>query len=429
MHRTKTFQPSKTLLALYACVLLFLAAIVWWQGMNQPAKTNYPDFLRYYLFSQLINGAEGGKIYDHAAEQAVFDKFLGEPQRTSYTLITYPPTSAPFVFLLSKLPIDVAHAIWNVLGSIALFAGLYLLSSAEKLKQMSNSARILSIALIALGAIGSLSSARGLVLGQNMFFITAVIAGFWWAFKNKRDVLTGLLLAVSSFKFQYSPFMFVAMIVFKRWKALGFAVLFELIILGMATALMGVENITKYLFWMRAAEQNPVYFETVNQVSMICLRGLLSCFLPIETLLLSLPLFILGLAITAYLFYFVQKHAPEKLDFAIACSIICGLLFAPHVHMYDAVMLSVALVCTLAYINSEWKNSTAGKIWFATLMAWPVLGWLVMGADLTFLHFQFGDFKMSVLTLWYHTLANLVLLIAGISVCLRRSSKTGTETA
>lgn len=424
MQRIKTFQSSKTLLALYACVLIFLAAIVWWQGMNQPAKTNYPDFLRYYLFAQLINGAEGGKIYDHAAEQAVFDKFLGEPQRTSYTLITYPPTSAPFVFLLSKVPIDVAHAIWNVLGSIALFAGLFLLSNANKAKGLKGN---LPVALIALGAVGSLSSARGVVLGQNMFFITAVIASFWWAFKTKRDLLTGLLLAVSSFKFQYSPFMLVAMLVFKRWKALGFAVMFEIVILGIATALMGFENITKYLFWMRAAEQNPIYFETVNQVSMICLRGLLSCFLPIETLLLSLPLFILGLAITGYLFYFVQKHAPDKIDFAIACSIICGLLFAPHVHMYDAVMLSVALVCTLSHIHSDWKNSTAAKIWFATLIAWPVLGWLVMGADLTFLHFHFGDFKMSVLTLWYHTFANLVLLGAGMMLCLKGPTSTETE--
>ena len=421
MQRIKAFQSSKTLLALYACVLIFLAAIVWWQGMNQPAKTNYPDFLRYYLFAQLINGAEGGKIYDHAAEQAVFDKFLGEPQRTSYTLITYPPTSAPFVFLLSKVPIDIAHTIWNVLGSIALFAGLFLLSNANKTAGIR---RILPVVLIALGAVGSLSSARGVVLGQNMFFITAVIACFWWAFKTKRDLLTGLLLAVSSFKFQYSPFMFVAMVVCKRWKALGFAVLFELIILGIATALMGVENITKYLFWMRAAEQNPVYFETVNQVSMICLRGLLSCFLTIETLLLSLPLFILGLAVTGYVFFHVQKHAPENIDFAIAISILCGLLFAPHVHMYDAVMLSVALVCTLSRLEGEWKKSLAAKIWFGTLIAWPVLGWLVMVADLTFLHFHFGDFKMSVLTLWFHTFANLVLLIAGMQLCLKRPSQT-----
>jgi len=124
----------------------------------------------------------------------------------------------------------------------------------------------------------------------------------------------------------------------------------------------------------------------------------------------------------------VQKHAPEKIDFAIACSIICGLLFAPHVHMYDAVMLSAAVVCTVVYMKSACRNSTAGKVWYATFMAWPVLGWLVMGADLTFVHFKFGDFKMSVLTLWYHTLANLVLLIAGMSICLKRISPSGIET-
>lgn len=414
MQQVRNLQPGKTLLALYACILLILASIVWWQGMSQPATTNYPDFLRYYLFSKLINGAEGGKIYDHAAEQAVFDKFLGEPQRTSYTLITYPPTSVPFVVLLSKLPIDAAHALWNVLGSIALFAGLFLLSSENSSK------RIISTLLIALGAIASLSSARGLVLGQNMYFITAIIACFWWAFKTKKDMLSGFLLAVSTFKFQYSPFMFVALFVFKRWKALGFAALFEVILLGIATALIGVENITKYLFWMKAAEQNPVYFETVNQVSMICLRGVLSCFLPIETLLLSLPLFIFGLASSTYLFYHVQKKAPQNLDWAIACSIICGLLFAPHVHIYDAVMLSVALVCTLAYRQSEWSKSPAAKIWFITLMAWPVAGWLIMGADICFLHFHFGDLKMSVLTLWWHTLANLVLLWAGFRMCCTR---------
>jgi hypothetical protein len=241
MQRVRNLQPGKTLLTLYACVLLILASIVWWQGMSQPATTNYPDFLRYYLFAKLINGAEGGKIYDHAAEQAVFDKFLGEPQRTSYTLITYPPTAAPFVVLLSSLPIDAAHTLWNVLGSIALFAGLFLLSSEK------GGTRIISTLLIALGAIASLSSARGLVLGQNMYFITAIIACFWWAFKTKRDILSGLLLAVSTFKFQYSPFMFVALLVFKRWKALGFAALFEVILLGIAKALMGVENITKNL--------------------------------------------------------------------------------------------------------------------------------------------------------------------------------------
>jgi hypothetical protein len=187
---------------------------------------------------------------------------------------------------------------------------------------------------------------------------------------------------------------------------------------------MGVENITKYLFWMRAAEQNPVYFETVNQVSMICLRGLLSCFLPIETLLLSLPLFAFGLACSAYLFYYVQKNAPDNLDWAIACSIICGLLFAPHVHMYDAVMLSVAMVVTLAYRQSEWSKSTAAKVWFTVLMAWPVAGWLIMGADICFLHFHFGDLNMSVLTLWWHTVANLILLTAGFRLCTRRNQTT-----
>ena len=417
MQRIKSFQTGKTLFALYACILLILASIVWWQGMSQPATTNYPDFLRYYLFAKLINGAEGGKIYDHAAEQAVFDKFLGQPTRTSYTLITYPPTAAPFVVSLTLLPIDAAHAVWNVLGSIALFAGLFLLATGKLDK------KVMIVVAIALGAIASLSSARGLVLGQNMYFITAIIACFWWAFKSKRDLLTGLFLAISTFKFQYTPFMLMALLVMKRWRALGFAALFEVLILGTATALMGVENITKYLFWMRAAEQNPVYFETVNQVSMICLRGLLSCFLPIETLLLSLPLLLLGMACSAYLFYYVEKKAPENLDWAIACSIICGLLFAPHVHMYDAVMLSVALICTLSYRHSEWSRSTAGKVWFALLMGWPVFGWLIMGADLCFLHFKFRDMNMSVLTLWYHTVANLILLVAGFYICRTRRNQ------
>ncbi len=418
MQRIKSFQSGKALFVLYACVLLILASIVWWQGMSQPATTNYPDFLRYYLFAKLINGAGGGKIYDHTAEQAVFDKFLGQPTRTSYTLITYPPTAAPFVVFLTLLPIDAAHAVWNVLGSIALFAALFLLASGKFDK------KVMVVVAIALGAISSLSSARGLVLGQNMFFITAIIACFWWAFKSKRDLLTGLFLAISTFKFQYTPFMFMALLVMKRWRALGFAALFEFLLLGTATLLMGVENITKYLFWMRAAEQNPVYFETVNQVSMICLRGLLSCFLPIETLLLSLPLFAIGLACSAYLFYYVDKKAPENLDWAIACSVICGLLFAPHVHMYDAVMLSVALVCTLAYRQTEWSRTTAGKVWFTILICWPVLGWLIMGADICFLHFKFGEMKMSVLTLWYHTVANLILLAAGFYICRTRRDQT-----
>lgn len=418
MHGAQKLKSTKALVVLYSLILLIFAGIVWWQGISQPAKTNYPDFLRYYLFAQLINGAEGGKIYDHAAEQAVFDKFLGEPQRTSYTLITYPPTSAPFVSFLSFLPIDVAHALWNIVGTIILFASLFLLASLRK--DASKTEKIATVTIAALGAIGSIASARGIVLGQNMFFITAVIACFWWAFKSKNSLLTGLFIAVSTFKFQYTPFLGMALLTGKRWKAIGFAVLFELLILAIATMMMGTENITKYLPWMRAAEQNPIYFETVNQVSMVCLRGLLSCFLTVETLLLSLPLFVIGLIICGIAFHHVEKRAPENLDWAIGISIVCGLLFAPHVHMYDTVMLAIAAVCTFVYKSTHWNAGIAPKIWFITLISWPLAGWLIMGADLTFLHFHFGDLKMSVLTLWYHTVANAILLCSGLQICFSK---------
>jgi hypothetical protein len=110
---------------------------------------------------------------------------------------------------------------------------------------------------------------------------------------------------------------------------------------------------------------------------MICLRAILERFLPHQlTMLISWALFG-GSLLLAFVLWRKARLKPNLMPWAAAFTIVSALLFSPHAHVYDSVMIGIAAIFVLPTSGFfGFKKQTALKSWLSLiLMSYPFLSW------------------------------------------------------
>ncbi|MBX3082633.1 MAG: DUF2029 domain-containing protein [Anaerolineae bacterium] len=194
-------------LALPIMILLFLALVVW--GMYTYVTLPHPganDFAQRWHGSHAF-WVEGKDPYSREVALDAELMLYGAPASTDPALDQYPGDFLyPFHYAvilapLAPLSYALASAIWMTLT--ATMCGLCFVLMAQTYGWR------LSPLMLTLGVAWAVSfypSARGVILGQPGTFVVCLQIVALWALAKDRDVLAGVLLAVSTYKPQIGIF-------------------------------------------------------------------------------------------------------------------------------------------------------------------------------------------------------------------------------
>jgi hypothetical protein len=314
------------------------------------------DFAQYYAFARIGLHDGWSRIYDLEAQRASW-RAVGV---LLWSPAIYPPPMGWFVAPFALLPFPTAYALWNLLLAVSLVTAWRLAASGGWRIRLGH----LALAL-ALPVIG-----HGLLLGQVVFVVAAVIAGVAWLMAKDRQILAGLLLTAIALKPQLAFLVPFALLATGRIKVFAAWVAGSMALLALAFMTLGAEGLQEYATRI---------LHSADTVS--------SLYVPVG---LTLP-GLLGGGISAHaaqvaivaLVLFTAWHRREGQGgtFAITAGVVGSLLVTPFIHPQD---LAVVLPAMWIYLRSappvaERATALAGML-AALLIATPFLLLLAIGA-------------------------------------------------
>ena len=216
-------SPSRRELIVVILLLGLLFALDVY-AVHSVFTSRYPganDFYSRWKGAELF-WREGLDPYSDEATLAIQEGIYGRPARPEEDP---GPFAYPFytVFLLAPLaPLSYAwaEAIWLVILQFSLVIGVLLCLALVDWRLPG-----WLVGLTALWAIAFYHSARTIFLGQFAGLVFLWLVGVLWALKTRRDVVAGILLALTTIKPQMSFLLIPALLVWvlgqRRWRFLG----------------------------------------------------------------------------------------------------------------------------------------------------------------------------------------------------------------
>ncbi|TWJ09812.1 glycosyltransferase family 87 protein [Altererythrobacter ishigakiensis] len=252
-----------------------------------------------------------------------FDQYLAELHglpNGSDLRFPYPPSLLLLLWPLGLLPFEFAWATFVVVGMAAFF-----LIARKFVDQITAVGMILAMG----GPIHSIQ------LGQNGFYTAALLAGGLLALQRSK-VLAGVLIGVLAFKPHLAIVGFFALLIWREWRALGWAIGTVLAMAVLSAVVFGPS------IWLEFIAGNVSF---ADEVATSRRETLLKNFHQ-TTLSLTIP--VLGMtgglvaqALVALVALAVAAKVKER-HLAIVGVLAATLLVAPYSFIYDSTMLVLA---------------------------------------------------------------------------------------
>jgi hypothetical protein len=354
-----------------------------WYFHCPPGTYQLIDFSQFYQAGQLAISKYSHQIYDPEVQNqwacALVAPYV--PAKIFYN------QSVPFLYVLlipfGLLPYNQAYIAWCLFTMALALLALFLLISRQG--YLKGPARGLFLA----GVLASIPSYLTIWHGQTTFLLTAAFALMALLLMQKRDLLAGLSLALTTFKPQYMlPFIALAWGMDRKRVLLALC-LFEALLMAVAAAFIGPENIIGYPKVLAGAESTS-RFIGVNPQYMASMRGLLSTFLPHKTaMVITTGLLLAALLPMALIARAVIRRT--QLDqsgcrWLISITFVIALIVSPHTHYFDCLLLSIPAALTLPTVDLAAlmckRGSASGlslwhRIWCCILLLYPPVSWLI----------------------------------------------------
>jgi len=376
---------------------------------RQADQLHYQDFVNVYMSGSLVYSGNGHSIYDPATQLAWWNHFLAPIHIDKALYWQYPPFFFSLMTPLALFPIALAFLLWTALSLTVGLAAILLLLKARRCFSR------LDVALFCLGVLASLPSWMTLRMGHLAYFMLGLFALFYWSWVTRRDLPGGVALAMCSIKPQYLIFLLLPTLAACRWKLIACALVAELILIILAWATVGFENVIGYPNVLFHVETSATV-HGVNPEQMISLRACLSQILP-QTVALPVSLVVCFACLIALFLAWrlAIRRQGQAIPWAMALTVTAGLLVSPHTHFYDCLLLALPAALTLPNLNI-WQAleepDAAFRTWCLTLLIYPLIGVFLFAAW----EFIPGAIHQPLPTM----IVNLILLISAI-LCFRSS--------
>jgi alpha-1,2-mannosyltransferase len=324
------------------------------------------DFLHLYTLGSLAIAHRGSDLYDINAQAALAAQRVPEAAGIRY-LPLYPPQVSIFFAPLAHLSYGWALIVWW-----ACSAGLYAICCyslwrvCPNLRQYAGTVVLLAVAFPAFFHL--------IAWGQTSAAALACFTGMFFLLRDRREFLAGLVLGCLIFKPQLGLAAAILFVSLGAWKIMAGAALSVAGELSLGVLYYGIEPLRHWLHMLRDVQSilpllEPKPYQTHS------LRTFWSMLVPWQHLVLAL--YVLSAAIVLGLTIACWKRRPTApLSLRYSALLLASVLVAPHLTVYDLIILAPAFILLADWLVSQ--NPTRSAWWLGTLLYFaymlPLLG-------------------------------------------------------
>ena len=342
--------------------MIALHLILFWMVRGE-ALSGSCDFSIFYTAGQMLRRGDAHILYDSDAQLALQREFVKESFiRKGPLPYNHPPFEALLYLPLAYLPYSSAYLIAFLLNLAVLTAGLYIL------RPWLGNIRERFPSLFILVPFAFFPIFYSLIQGQDSIFLWWLYCLAYTQFRQKRELIAGLLLGLGLFKFHLVlPFAFVLLLC-GYWRSL----------LGMAiSAVVEFAVSLKIVGWSELLYY-PRFIWTINRQlhrgvivpeNMPNLRGLLTGW-PIFTpsphwLEAALFLLSLGLLIwAAYRWKPRKVHDLTTWNLGFSLAVVATFLVGYHSYTYDMSFVLLPILLVIDFLLGM-KTSEQKYLWMS----------------------------------------------------------------
>jgi hypothetical protein len=194
--------------------------------------------------------------------------------------------------------------------------------------------------------------ARTMLGGQNTPFTFALVGGALWALQAGRPILGGALVGLLSYKPQYVPLFFAALVLARAWPAVVAAVVGFVAHYAAGAAFVGADWPLRLAAVMRPyrvleAANIPTHFSLAPFFE-YAVGGRVATLLTIAS----------GVAVVIALLRYAPRARPGDADFPLtwAMLLVGAMLLSPHLQYYDFGVLVLPVVVGLDAVVGRRQN-------------------------------------------------------------------------
>jgi hypothetical protein len=382
-----TVQASLLALVLWSAYAVDLAT----PGLRDRAGNfKGADFLHFYTAGQLLREGRAADLYNPIAHAALQTALLPQSIGTYFV-----PMYGPQVYLLfeplAALPYSWAALLWALLNAAVYFGCCCaLLRTCKYLRTESHLIRLLAVAYPAFFSL--------IAFGQSSAPALALFTLAFLALRDRRRFLAGLAIGSLVYKPQLGVAAAIILLGTGEWTVIAGAVTAAVAQIGFAWAWFGGEVMRRYgQSFLRFRSAEPFLEPKLYQ--MHSLRSFWSLLLPWRNAALSLYIFC-GIAILALGIMYWRRANDLRLRYSML--LLCTVLVAPHLWIYDLVILVPALVLIGEWVLERRESESVAevRVLLYSCYALPLLG---LVAQFTRVQLSVIAFAVMTLALANHT--------------------------
>jgi hypothetical protein len=330
------------------------------------------DFVNFYEASVMFNAGEK-HVYDPAVLLALQNKLIAPVHAVEVFAFPYPPYVLPLFAPVAWVPPAASYMLWCLFGLVLGVCGSIILMRSLRGRTKRQTVSLLLLCTLSFPSVLSLD------LGQITWWILGFFMLFTWCLVKSRDVLAGIILAVCAIKPHYAIFLGLPALAMKRWAIIFAALLTESLLIVWTGSATGWDNIINYPSSLATHEtvgmHSGVYADYMSSV-----RAVFAIFFPADiALTVSILTMLAGLFLALYMWIVVARSETGFgviHRWAMALSIVLGLVVSPHCYDHDLLLLALPAILTLSQSDSVNTKSNWFAGWFLLLATYPATSWL-----------------------------------------------------
>lgn len=323
------------------------------------------DFLHFYTLGLIAREHRGPELYDMKIQSELAATHVPQASGLPY-LPLYPPQTSILFAPLAHLSYEHALAVWWMMSAILYFLCCYWIwRTCPNLRTHGLTVAILAAAFPAFFHL--------IAWGQTSALALTCFTGAYLSLRSKHEFLAGIALGCLAFKPQLALAAVVIFISAGCWKILLGAALSGLTQFLAGVLYYGSQGFRDWL-WMLGNLRSALPFLEPKIYQTHSLRTFWSMLVPIPGI--AFILYAVSAAVLLGITIFLWRRSSTPLSVRFSALLLATVLVAPHLTVYDLVILAPAVLLLSDWLISLPMKRVKGQIGAALYCVYlfPLLG-------------------------------------------------------